>query len=178
MKIVLSGREEPEWYRAPEYFIPKESIDSNYLGHFSVQDAKDFLKKLEVNEEFIIEDIISLTQFKEDEIHTLYLALCGDIYLIAKERNDNLKLIFSKIEKSDNYKLNNEKLISRFLGYVTEDIKHAVQVLSSFQTFNEDIYLYLGKKLNFSYSESSLKSICKYSFVWSTDRTDNIKFMI
>lgn len=87
---VLAGRDRPRWADAPEFAIPAEFVDTQLIGHLHPDDANDYLQQAGVADAAMRAALIRYAEVEPAQVHPLYLGLCADIVLTARERGDTL----------------------------------------------------------------------------------------
>lgn len=167
---VVAGRERPQWSSAPkdergkETRIPDNYLDAWLVGHLATEDANEYLTKAGISKTALRQDLIRMAQVKTDQIHPLYLGLCGDMALAAQYSGKPLDLKGLTDSKSmqDKY----DVLITRLLRYCDQDVTHAVKALAAARTFDRELFFYLGQHLHYHATESAYRQLCQFSFVW------------
>lgn len=166
--VVIAGRERPQWAEASKFKIPEEYIEAHLVGHLSRSDANEFLKKAQIEDEAFRQSLIDYAEVETNEVHPLYLGLCVDVILAAERVNICLTIVdFGKREQT----LDKERdLVDRLLKYVDSDTRDAVVALSACRNFNKEIFIELGKALNFHSTDDAFKILLSFSFVWQAEK--------
>lgn len=167
---VVAGREQPQWPSAPkdergkETRIPDTYLEAWLVGHLSAADADEYLVKAGISDTALRQNLISMAQIAVDQVHPLYLGLCGDIALAAQRSGKPLDLEGLTDSKSMQDKYGT--LIVRLLRYCDHDTTHAVKALAATRAFDRDLFFHLGQHLHYHATESAYRQLCQFSFVW------------
>jgi hypothetical protein len=154
--VVMAGREPPRWIDAPDFLVP--TIDAQHIGHFSSEDAKNYLQKVGISDANQQQRLITHTQ-----AHPLFISWCADTVLVAENKHKPLS------EDEFVGKITTRKLHSRLLRYVDEEIQDAIHALSACRTFDRELYFKLGDALRFQATSATFRVLTRFSFVWQDE---------
>jgi tetratricopeptide (TPR) repeat protein len=162
--VLVAGREPPRWDEAPgKTQIPKDYFDTRLVGYLSTEDAVEYLDKAGVKDSKIQKILISISQVEIDQIHPLYLGLCGDIVLAVPQgqKIDPTELAGSE-KRNDKLRI----LIDRLLRYCDQDLTQAVTALAVARAFDRKLFFALGNSLHFFATEATFRQLVRFSFIW------------
>ena len=172
---VIGGREHPcrkdnnkSWAKARRCKITEAQIDEDFVGHLTPADADESLQKAGVDDADLRASLVRYAEVEENEIHPFYLGLCADIVLAAKRKGKTLTA--SDFAAHPQIEDQERELIDRFLSYVDDDTKEAVIALSACRAFNKEIFVELGKSLNYHSTNAAFEVLKTFSFVWRVER--------
>ncbi len=180
--VAVAGRDCPvtqlRWPNAAKFPIPEDYIDAQLVWHLSLDDARDYLHKVEIDKADLADAVIKYASVNPDEswenlqIHPFYLGLCADVVLAERRRGiELLASDFARIPKLEN---KTAELTDRLLSYVDREVRSAVHSLSACRAFDEDLYMKLGAGCHFQASSANFEVLTGFSFVWKSEkRGDN-----
>jgi tetratricopeptide (TPR) repeat protein len=180
--VAVAGRDCPvtqlRWQNAPRFPIPENYIDEQLVWHFSPDDARDYLHKVEIDKTDLADAVIKYASINPDEswenlqVHPFYLGLCADVVLAERRRGvELLASDFARIPKLEN---KTAELTDRLLSYVDREVRSAVHSLSACRAFDLDLYMELGAGCHFQASIANFEILTGFSFVWKSEkRGDN-----
>ncbi len=99
-----------------------------------------------------------------NQIHPLYLGVCADIVWRANKQHKTLTP--DDFRSAERVVDKGQELINRLLSYVDVETDSAVRALSAARAFNRDIYLALGRGLDFEVTIGKFDVLNRFSFVW------------
>lgn len=166
--VVVAGREKPRWAEASRWPISKEKLDTQLVWHLKAADAQLYLQRVGIEEDQLRESLITFASVESEQVHPLFIGLCADVVLAAKEQGETLTSADFQTVPQVNQKFN--VLIERLLKYVDEDVRDAVDALSACRAFNSELYIKLGQKLNFNTTNASFRLLTRFSFVWQAEQ--------
>jgi tetratricopeptide (TPR) repeat protein len=168
--VVVAGREKPRWAEANQSTrIPQQYLDTQFVGHFSAVDARDYLQKADIKDAALQQSLIDYASVAADEVHPLYLGLCADVVLAARAQGkvltpDDFPTAPETPDKS-------RALINRLLKYVAKEVEVAVHALCACRAFDFELYLKLGQALHFHATRAAFFYILtRFSFVWQAQQ--------
>lgn len=167
---VVAGRERPRWAEAskPGTIIPADCVDLRHVGPLPTEYAFEYLRKADIDDPAMRECLVSCSQVSTGQVHPLYLGLCADVVLAARDKGEILAP-----EEFQGTKQTADKateLIRRLLRYADDDIAYPVRALSACRAFDRDLYFKLGEALKLGVIEQSFQSLIRLSFVWRVER--------
>lgn len=160
---VVAGRVAPNWHKAVNVAISNQYVYFKAVGYFSIEDAKNYLKRAGVGDAALRECLAKYAQVESGKVHPFYLGLCADLVFAASEQGKSLDL--EDFKSSEGIDIKGKKLINRLLRYVSGEVEHAVNALSACRSFHRETYFLLGKELNFMATDPAFKSLVEFSFV-------------
>ncbi|QYO66929.1 hypothetical protein [Leptolyngbya sp. 7M] len=168
IRVVVCGREKPRWADASHYPI-FEKLAIYSVEHLEKSDAHDYLRKVGIENDQLCKHLITYASGSRNEqekaqVHPLYLGLCADIILAA--RNKGLSLSVDDFSSLPQTAQKDKLMIEHLLKYVDEDIRDAVDALSACRSFDQAIYSKLGKALDFNTTNASFRHLTRFSFIW------------
>jgi hypothetical protein len=162
--VAVAGREVPRWAEASKWRIPQEYLDPQRICHLKEKDACRYLQQSGIEETELCESLIKYARLKSEQVHPLFLGLCADVVLAARERGESLKAdYFATIPEFDQ---KCQILMERLLKYVDEDVRDAVDALSACRAFNRELFVTLGQALHFQSTNASFRCLTRFSFIW------------
>lgn len=177
---IVAGRDEPRWSEAktilPGTDIPNKFLDIRQVGNISTSDASSYLHKLNILDPSIHNALIEDATVVPDEVHPFYLGLGADIALQAASQDVLLLTLDLKPTPEGDDKA--QILIERLLKYVNQDIRDAIYALCACRVFDYELYIYLGKALNFQCTEASFNTLINFSFIWVTTNGERIWYQV
>lgn len=174
--VVVASRELPAWHRAPDFFIPEENIDSQFVGFLSCSEADEFLLRAQIIDETLRQQLVSYVEGEPNEIHPGYLGLCLDVILTATRGE---KIVRFNDFAARPQLINKEiHLINLFLSYADLDIHQAVIALSACRMFDKNLFVVLGEALNFDRTTSTFEILTGFSFVSKDERPGDESYKI
>jgi tetratricopeptide (TPR) repeat protein len=178
--VVVAGRELPRWSEASTFYIPEEKLEPYHIGHFSNVDAQSYLHRAGIEDIQLRDALVNLAQIQSNkpaqagetaergEVHPFLLGLGVDVVRAAEKRGLPLTLEdLQAAAPSIAHEIDN--VIGTLLRYAEEPIQDAVHALSACRSFNKEIYLMLGKELDFRVSDADFRTLTKFSFVWEVE---------
>lgn len=164
---VVAGRDRPRWAEASRCRIPDEFIEPFYVAPLSEKDATSYLERAGVGDPALRRSIVVYAQVVPDQVHPLHLGLCADVALAASGKDEALTPENFRAEMQTADK--DEELIRRLLRYVDVEVNYAVRALCACRAFDAEIYLMLGRALNFRATEPAFRGVLtQFSFVWQS----------
>lgn len=164
--VVVAGRETPLWKQASRFVVPEEYLNLWLVKHLTRHDAAIYLERAGVADEAMQQALIDYASVAVDEVHPLYLGMCVDIVRAAIA--GNILIGPEAFHDAPQMETKEAELLDRLLRYVDQNIGYAVRALSACRAFNLEIYLRLGRELNFAASEPSFQVLRNFSFVWES----------
>ncbi|HYO91952.1 MAG TPA: hypothetical protein VEQ40_09960, partial [Pyrinomonadaceae bacterium] len=161
---VVAGRERPKWPQAALFPIPEKFLKFWLVGHLSNHDAATYLTRAGISDQNMQRALITYASSEPNEVHPFYLGLCVDIMEAAKRQETPIGV--EEFKSTEQLKTKEQQLIERLLRYVDVSIGYAVRALSACRAFNMDIYLRLGREMNFNADAPSFEVLTNFSFVW------------
>lgn len=165
---VVAGRVTPNWDKSAGVEEPNHDVYFKAVGHFSKEDAKNYLKRAGVSDAALRDCLAKYAQDKSGKVHPFYLGLCVDLVFAASEQGKSLNL--DDFKSSEGIDIKGKKLIKRLLRYVGVEVEYAVNALSACRSFDRETYFLLGKELNFLATEPAFNSLIEFSFVWRSEQ--------
>ncbi|MEO1209151.1 MAG: tetratricopeptide repeat protein [Cyanobacteria bacterium J06638_20] len=167
---IVAGRDVPRWAEAkavaPKTDIPAEYLKTQRVGHLTEADGAEYLQKVGIGDVALAQQLLAVAQVAPNEVHPLYLGLCADVVLSARERDE----ILAADDFADLPDLTDkaEQLIERLLRYVTPETRYAIEALSACRCFDYDLYTTLGNSLPGCYQplRPHFDALIRFSFVW------------
>lgn len=165
--IGVAGREVPRWAEARTWRIPRECLDTYLVWHLKEKDALHYLQQSGIEEAELCESLVAYACLESEQVHPLFLGLCADVVLTAREAGETLTAEdFHNIPQLDH---KCQSLVQRLLRYVDEEIKDAIDALSASRAFNKEIYFVLGQALHFQATNASFRCLTRFSFIWQAE---------
>ena len=164
---VVAGREEPRWAEATRKTIPVQHIDACLVEGLSPADAASYLEKTGIDGREMKESLITYAQVKSGDVHPLYLGLCADIVLAAKNRGKEIKA--EEFQDIPEVALKGKELMDRLRKYVDKPTEFAITALSACRSFNKDLYISLMKGIDRYDPRESFDYLTEFSFVWNLE---------
>lgn len=162
--VGVAGREVPRWTEASNWRIPRECLDTQLVWHLKEKDARHYLQQSGIEEAELCESLVRYARLESEQVHPLFLGLCADVVLTARERGETLRAEdFQSIPQLDH---KCQVLIERLLKYVDEDVRDAVDALSASRAFNRELFFTLGQALHFQATDASFRCLTHFSFIW------------
>jgi tetratricopeptide (TPR) repeat protein len=167
---VVAGQEPPRWAEAskPGTIIPTDFVDLRHVGPLSAEYAVQYLRRAGVDDPATQECLVSYAQVNPGQVHPLYLGLCADVVLAA--RDSGQVLTPNEFQSTKQAADKGTELIRRLLRYVDDDISYPVRALSACRAFDKDLYFKLGEALKLGVTEQSFQALIRLSFVWRVER--------
>lgn len=166
---VVAGRERPRWAEASRCRIPEEFLEPFLVGHLSEADATSYLERAGVAGAALRQSIVAYARVMPSQVHPLHLGLCADVALAASAKDEALTPEHFRVEVQKANK--DEELIRRLLSYVDVEVNYAVRALCACRAFDAEIYLRLGRALNFPATEPAFRGVLiQFSFVWQSQQ--------
>lgn len=167
---VVAGQEPPRWPEASKTgtIIPNNLIDLQYVGSLSKEHALQYLQRAGIDDPVMRECLVAYSQVEPGQVHPLYLGLCVDVVLAAKEAGKILTP--EEFQSTKDTAEKGTELIRRLLIYADDDIAYPVRALSACRAFDKDLCFKLGKALDLGVKEQSFDSLIRFSFVWRLER--------
>ncbi|MEO1148927.1 MAG: tetratricopeptide repeat protein, partial [Cyanobacteria bacterium J06638_22] len=167
---IVAGRDVPRWAEAkavaPKTDIPAEYLKTQRVGHLTEVDGAEYLQKVGIDDAALAQRLLAVARVAPDEVHPLYLGLCADVVLAARERGETLTAAdFADLpDLTDTAR----QLIERLLRYVTPETRYAIEALSACRRFDYALYTTLGNALPSYYQplRPHFDALIRFSFVW------------
>ena len=162
---VVAGREAPRWadQQMGNTRIDQTHIDTQLIGQLSREDATDYLSKIGITDQHLIDNIATFAEVERNQIHPLFLGLCADVILEAEKQGQHLKAEeFSHLPRTGE---KGQELINRLLKYCTPNVRAAVEALAASRTFDLPVYMEVGRALHLQVSAPDFKELIKFSFI-------------
>ena len=143
--------------------IDQTHIDTQLIGQLSREDATDYLSKIGITDQHLIDNIATFAEVERNQIHPLFLGLCADVILEAEKQGQHLKAEeFSHLPRTGE---KGQELINRLLKYCTPNVRAAVEALAASRTFDLPVYMEVGRALHLQVSAPDFKELIKFSFI-------------
>ncbi|WP_013325786.1 hypothetical protein [Gloeothece verrucosa] len=166
--VAVAGRELPTWVEAARWPIPQEKLDTQLVWHLKVEDARQYLQGVGIEEANLHDLLIAYASVESEQVHPLLIGLCADAVLAAREKGETPTL--DTLPNCSQIEQKFKELIERLLYYVDDEIRDSVEALSACRAFNKELYMALGQSLNFSTSNASFGCLTRFSFVWKAEQ--------
>lgn len=164
IRVVLAGREAPQWANATTWQIPAKYIDNKTLQELSRSDALIYLDKAGIEDKKMRDCLVRYAKVTNSRVHPLLLGLCADVILLAAEQGESLTP--QEFRRSGETTLRVREIIDKLLSYAKLDVRYAIRALSACRSFDKEIYYLLGQAIRFHPTESSFELLTQFSFVW------------
>ncbi len=166
--VVVAGRELPRWAEACHWNIPASKLDAQLVWHMKAKDAFTYLEKVGIEDTNLSESLINYASFESDQVHPLFLGMCADVVLTAKEKGETLtpEDFTTTLQMEQKLKI----LLERLLKYVDDDVRDAVDALSACRAFDRQLFFHLGDELRFDATNASFRLLTRFSFVWQAEQ--------
>jgi tetratricopeptide (TPR) repeat protein len=166
---VVAGRNRPRWSGAGKCRIPEENVEPFFVGHLSTTDAMGYLERAGVSDIAMCRSLVFYARVEPDQVHPLYLGLCADVALAALKKGEMLPPEYFRNPPPEIDK--GRELMHRLLLYVDVEVDYAVRALCACRAFDVNLYLALGRALNFHVSVPTFHSVLiQFSFVWQAEQ--------
>ena len=180
---VVAGREPPRWADAPinpqdgkATALPSSYLDTQLIGHLKRDDADEYLQKAGVADATLRRALVRQAEVAPDQVHPLYVGLCGDIALLAAQQGQPLDPTrFAAQLETGRSGLQPatdpaKALVERLLRYCHADLANAVKALAAARAFDRELFFALGEKLHYHATEASYQCLMGFSFVWPSKK--------
>ncbi len=164
IRVVIAGREAPQWANATSWQIPASYIDNKTLQELSRSDALLYLDKAGIADKKMRDCLVRYAKVTNNRVHPLLLGLCADVVLLAAGQGESLTP--QEFRRSGETTLRVREIIDKLLSYARPDVRYAIRALSACRSFDKEIYFLLGQALRFYPTESSFELLTQFSFVW------------
>lgn len=169
---VVAGRDPPRWADAIECPIAPERVDLQLVGHLEEADARHYLHLGGIEDVALQGALLRLAEVSSGQYHPLYTGLCGDVVLAARRSGVELTpdhLAQDTATQINDLKVRGRELLHRLLKWCDGEIVDAVEVLSACRSFDEKLFVELGRALNFACTHAAFKQVTAFSFVWQQE---------
>jgi tetratricopeptide (TPR) repeat protein len=184
---VLAGREPPRWADAPRFPVPlefkakdrntglpvtKQCLEILEVGTLTREDAEEYLIKAKVGEHDpvlrqALIDFAEIGKDYRDQVHPLYLGLCGEIVLAAERNGEALSADNFAVSSDHQNKI--RLLVTRLLKYCIDAVQNAVINMAAARFFDDDLFCALGSRLKSSHDNvDACDELKRFSFVKKT----------
>jgi tetratricopeptide (TPR) repeat protein len=166
---VVAGRNRPRWSEAGKFRIPEEYVETFFVGHLSIADAMSYLERAGVSDIAMCNSLVYYARVEPDQVHPLYLGLCADVTLAASKKGEVLPPEYFRNPPPETDK--GRELMHRLLRHVDVEVDYAVRALCACRAFDVNLYLELGRALNFQVSAPTFHNVLiQFSFVWRAEQ--------
>ncbi len=151
---VIAVRDKLKW----EEFNPELSrfVEHHVLENLSVEDSKKFLKSTGIDDEKLINELITLTHGTP-----VYLDACVDTFLRIRKTGETPEIsMFGE---------NQDELIERFVRYMTHTEKDLAYMLSCISEWDDSLIEELACSIMPNFSFSAYDAVTDFSFVTAFD---------
>ncbi|BAC90600.1 tetratricopeptide repeat protein [Gloeobacter violaceus] len=164
--VVVASREPPRWSEASRHPISRKHLESELVGHLTEADGREYLQKLNISTPTLQSSMLRYASVRDGEIHPLYLALCADLVLAARNQEEEIQAdTFAQSASQTNKP---RELLERLTHYANEKLLDILEALSACRSFDLSVFRVLGQSLNFDTDDATFRVLCRYSFVWPT----------
>lgn len=148
--FIFSSREKNRW--AEENSDWHNDIEQHILGVISDNDAKGFLKKVPIEDQDVINEII-----KTSDGIPLYLDLCVETYIRLKENDEKIDASY--------FRTSQKEVVRRLLQHLNKNEQELAIALALTEKFNYDIFETVNSYLNLNYSNAWFSDLTELSII-------------
>ena len=170
--VVVAGRTDPQWSDAAIDAIPNDYVETTALGALPERFADLYLTEAGVADPALRAALVGYATVEPGLVHPLLLGLCADVVLTAAERGRPFEAADFPAATALHSK--ERELAARLLSRVSADVEDAIVAVAAARSFDYDVVVYLGTKLDFPVSSADFRRIIAFSFVTPHQRPSGV----
>ena len=148
--FVITCRERIRWEKLNSQW--STILDQHLLEELSQKDSLDFLKSVPVEEEDVIEAIISSSKGLP-----IYLDVFSDIYEFKKQTGERIS--------AKDFLLSEAQIIESFLSHLPKNEQNALRILTISRLFNQELFEHLAKSLNIDFPVTNFSQLIESTLI-------------